>query len=125
MITLRSYNKFPRGFCADRRPRVFGGHPLDSWVSKEYLAQLLTRQELALDHLNAIRLLKELVAAGAKTRAPMASAWVDKIAVRDVSLHGTGLAILALSDFGRPRPSLPRRCAQAPLRLVALKLFEE
>jgi len=66
--------------------------PLDSWVSKEYLAQLLTRQELALDHLNAIRLLKALVAAGAKTRAPMASAWVDKIAVRNMSLYGTALA---------------------------------
>ena len=44
------------------------------------------------DRLGAIRLLQALVAAGAKTRAPMDSAWVDKIAVRDASLHGTGLA---------------------------------
>ena len=44
------------------------------------------------DRLNAIRLLQALVAAGANIRAPMDSAWVDKIAVRDVSLHGTELA---------------------------------
>ena len=44
------------------------------------------------DRLDAIRLLKALVAAGAKPRAPMASAWIDEIAVRDVSLHGTQLA---------------------------------
>jgi hypothetical protein len=44
------------------------------------------------DRLDAIRLLKALVAAGAKPRAPMDSAWIDEIAVRDVSLHGTQLA---------------------------------
>jgi hypothetical protein len=44
------------------------------------------------DRFGAIRLLKALVAAGAKPRAPMDSAWIDKIAVRDVSLHGTQLA---------------------------------
>jgi len=44
------------------------------------------------DRLDAIRLLRALVAAGANTRAPMASAWIDEIAVRDVSLHGTELA---------------------------------
>ena len=44
------------------------------------------------DRLDAIRLLKALVAAGAKPSAPMDRAWVDKIAVRDVSLHGTELA---------------------------------
>jgi len=44
------------------------------------------------DRLDAIRLLKALVAAGADSRTPMASAWVDKIAVRDVALHGTALA---------------------------------
>jgi hypothetical protein len=43
------------------------------------------------DRFDAIRLLKALVA-GAKPRTPMASAWVDEIAVRDVSLHGTQLA---------------------------------
>ena len=44
------------------------------------------------DRLDAMRLLKALVAAGANTRALMASAWVDKIAVRDMALHGTALA---------------------------------
>jgi hypothetical protein len=44
------------------------------------------------DRFDAMRLLKALVAAGAKPRAPMDRAWVDKIAVRDVSLHGTELA---------------------------------
>ena len=92
MITLGNYNKFPRRYSARCRPRVFGGHPLDCWVSKEFLAQVLMRQELAVDHLNAIRLLKALVAAGAKTRAPMAGDWVDKIAVRDMALYGTALA---------------------------------
>jgi hypothetical protein len=42
--------------------------------------------------LNAIRLLKALVAAGANCRAPMDSAWVHKIAMRDMSLQGTELA---------------------------------
>ena len=44
------------------------------------------------DENTAIRLLKALVAAGANTRAPMDSAWVDKIAVRDMDLRGTALA---------------------------------
>jgi hypothetical protein len=44
------------------------------------------------DRFDAMQLLKALVAAGAKPRAPMDRAWVDKIAVRDVSLHGTELA---------------------------------
>jgi hypothetical protein len=44
------------------------------------------------DRLNAIRLLKALVAAGASSRAPMASDWVHNIAVRDISLQGTDLA---------------------------------
>jgi hypothetical protein len=44
------------------------------------------------DRFDAMRLLKALVAAGAKPRAPMDSAWIDEIAVRDVSLHGTQLA---------------------------------
>jgi hypothetical protein len=42
--------------------------------------------------LDAIRLLKALVAAGAKPRAPLHSAWIDMIAVRDVPLHGIQLA---------------------------------
>ena len=45
-----------------------------------------------MDRLDAIRLLRALVAAGANTRAPMDNAWVDKIAVRDMELHGTALA---------------------------------
>jgi hypothetical protein len=47
---------------------------------------------IEMDRLNAIRLLQALVAAGAKPRTPMDNAWVDEIAVRDVSLHGTELA---------------------------------
>jgi hypothetical protein len=64
-----------------------GGHPLDAWASKEFLAQRLTRQESAVDHLNAIRLLKALVAAGASSRTPMASDWVHEIALRNLSLR--------------------------------------
>ena len=45
-----------------------------------------------MDRLDAIRLLQALVAAGAKLRAPMASDWIDKIAVREMALHGTALA---------------------------------
>ena len=69
-----------------------GGHPLDPGVSKEFLAQLLKHQESAVDHLNAIRLLKALVAAGASHRAPMASDWVHEIALRKLSLQVTDLA---------------------------------
>jgi hypothetical protein len=89
--TLGNYKNFARAYCARRRPAILGGHPLHSWVFKEYLAHLLGCQESAVDHLNAIRLLQALVAAGANTRAPMASAWIDKIAVRDMELHGTAL----------------------------------
>ena len=42
--------------------------------------------------MDAMRLLKALVAAGANTRTPMASAWVHEIAMRDMSLQGTELA---------------------------------
>jgi hypothetical protein len=51
-----------------------------------------TGYNACVDRFDAIRLLKALVAAGATPRAPMASAWIDEIAVRDVSLHGTQLA---------------------------------
>jgi hypothetical protein len=44
------------------------------------------------DRLDAIRLLRALVAAGAKPRAPVDIAWIDKIALRDVSLYSTQLA---------------------------------
>ena len=44
------------------------------------------------DRLDAIRLLQALVAAGADSRTPMASAWVRKIAMRDMGLQGTELA---------------------------------
>jgi hypothetical protein len=44
------------------------------------------------DRLNAIRLLKALVAAGANARAPMTSDWIHKMALRDMSLQGTDLA---------------------------------
>ena len=45
-----------------------------------------------MDRLDAIRLLKALVAAGANSRTPMGSAWVHEIAMRDMSLQGTELA---------------------------------
>ena len=51
-----------------------------------------TAYNARMGRLDAIRLLQALVAAGAKVRAPMARAWVDKIAVRDMALHGTALA---------------------------------
>ena len=51
-----------------------------------------TAYNARVDRLDAIRLLQALVAAGANTRAPMDSAWVDEIAVRGMELHGTGLA---------------------------------
>ena len=60
------------------------------------LLLVLVRHESAynpwVDRLNAIRLLQALVAAGASSRAPMDSAWVHNIAVRDVLLEGTALA---------------------------------
>ena len=55
-------------------------------------SSVLSTYNARVDRLDAIRLLQALVAAGANTRAPMASAWVDEIAVRDMKLHGTGLA---------------------------------
>ena len=45
-----------------------------------------------MDRLDAIRLLQALVAAGADYRTPMGSAWVHKIAMRDMGLQGTDLA---------------------------------
>ena len=84
------------GFAVARAWQVLGGghrmllgnfcsrRPHPSLTKSAYSARV--------DRLNAIRLLQALVAAGANTRAPMDNAWVDKIAVRDVSLHGTELA---------------------------------
>ena len=54
---------------------------------REFAAECV---ELA--HLNAIRLLKALVAAGASRRAPMDSDWVYQIALRNLSLQVTDLA---------------------------------
>ena len=42
--------------------------------------------------MNAICLLKALVAAGAKVRVPMANAWVRDVAMRVLSLRSTNLA---------------------------------
>jgi hypothetical protein len=42
--------------------------------------------------LNAIRLLKALVAAGAKLHVPIAKVWVHDVAVRDMALEGTEIA---------------------------------
>ena len=56
------------------------------------LPRCRTGYNARVDRFDAIRLLEALVAAGAKPNAAMDSAWVDEIAVRDVSLHGTQLA---------------------------------
>ena len=42
--------------------------------------------------MNAMRLLKALVAAGAKLGVPIANVWVHDIAVRDMALEGTEIA---------------------------------
>ena len=42
--------------------------------------------------MDAMRLLKALVAAGAKGRVPIANTWVHDIAMRDMALQGTELA---------------------------------
>src|SRR5262249_45985043 len=68
-----------------------GGWGLAS-AQMQLLAPAHPAYNARVDRLDAIRLLQALVAAGANTRAPTASAWVDKIAVRDMELHGTGLA---------------------------------
>ena len=44
-----------------------------------------------MDRFDAMRLLRALVAAGAKPRVPMDSAWIDKIAMTDASLEKTEL----------------------------------
>ena len=63
-----------------------------------------------MDRFDAMRLLKALVVAGAKPREPMDRAWVDKIAVRDVSLHGTELAsALAYAEGERWLADSPAR----------------
>ena len=78
--------------------RNFGPHPLDLQKFQQVVWRWLTRHRCTapatprVDRLNAIRLLKALVTAGAKPRAPMTSAWIDEIAVRDLSFHGTQLA---------------------------------
>ena len=78
------------------RPTPDEAHP--SPVSQRLIEEgdrLLTGENAynaRVDHLNAIRLLQALVAAGAKPRAPMDGAWIDEIAVKDVSLHGMELA---------------------------------
>jgi hypothetical protein len=81
------------------RPASFGPHPLDR--GRDLTARLARAAGPALrrigydarvDRFDAMRLLKALVAAGAKPRAPMDIAWIDEIAMRDVSLYGTQLA---------------------------------
>ena len=75
------------------RATVFGPR---GWGLASAQMQLLTPAHPAynarVDRLDAIRLLQALVAAGADSRTPMASAWVHKIAIRDMSLQGTELA---------------------------------
>ena len=72
--------------------RDFGGGGSHFEALEEIPLGARTAYSARVDRLDAIRLLQALVAAGAKPRAPMASAWVDEIAVREMELHGTGLA---------------------------------
>ena len=72
--------------------RDFGGGGSHFEALEEIPLGARTAYNARVDRLDAIRLLQALVAAGAKPRAPMASAWVDEIAVRDLSFHGTQLA---------------------------------
>jgi hypothetical protein len=76
--------KILRGLSAFRASNRFWG-----WG---YASRRRTGYNARVDRFDAMRLLKALVAAGAKPGAPMDSAWIDEIAVRDVSLHGTQLA---------------------------------
>ena len=69
----------------------FGPHPHSVEALEEIPAAARTAYNARVDRLDAIRLVKALVAAGASYRAPMDSAWVDKIALRDVSLHDAQL----------------------------------
>jgi hypothetical protein len=82
----RASNFWPPGYPDLSHDLVHGSHALPTPSIRRigYNARV--------DRVDAIRLLKALVAAGAKPRAPMDSAWIDEIAVRDVSLHGTQLA---------------------------------
>ena len=74
-----------------RRARPnFDPHPRRAL--EEIPAVARTAYNARVDRLDAIRLLQALVAAGADSRTPMASAWVDKVAVRDMWLHGMQLA---------------------------------
>ena len=88
------------------------GRGLASLAHMQLLAPAHPAYNARVDRLDAIRLLQALVAAGANTRAPMASAWVDEIAVRDIELHGTALAsAIAYAEgqtLARPRPNKRR-----------------
>ena len=72
--------------------RDFGGGGSHFEALEEIPLGARTAYNARVDRLDAIRLLQALVAAGANTRAPMASAWVNNIAVRDISLRETELA---------------------------------
>ena len=85
-------NRARGNFCPHPPPRPGHAARLLAAAAAPALAAARTAYNARMDRLDAIRLLQALVAAGANTRAPMASAWVDKIAVRDMELHGTGLA---------------------------------
>ena len=82
-----------RGGIDFRARGEFWGPPPSIPKLKEFLPELLTSTYNArVDRLDAIRLLQALVAGGANSRTPIARDWVDKIAVRDMWLHGMQLA---------------------------------
>jgi hypothetical protein len=86
MAKSASGNFWPPGVASRLRALVHGS----SRAAEPSLRRI--GYNARVDRLDAMRLLKALVAAGAKPRAPMDRAWIDEIAVRDVSLHGTELA---------------------------------
>ena len=87
------YAEYP---CATQRARILasgvGPHSLREISAAGARTPIASAYNAWVDRLNAIRLLQALVAAGANTHAPMASDWVHKIAMRDMSLQGTDLA---------------------------------
>jgi hypothetical protein len=82
--------------CAMKRARIlapgWGSHSLREISATGVRTPIASAYNAWVARLNAIRLLQALVAAGANSHAPMDKAWVDKIAVRYIALHGTALA---------------------------------
>ena len=115
--TLKIRTIFSGGYRVHRARRILapgGGHRASRSTGRCGAAAApslrWTRYNARVNRLDAIRLLKALVTAGAKPRAPIDRAWIDEIAVRDVSLHGTELAsALAYAEGERWLADSPAR----------------